>query len=188
MSEAPAWEALAKMREVHPRFAHYVLRNACGLPPCPQTPRDRGVARRATGATSRPSSTRTSSKAVVFDLSISSAEFRTPAETLSTATMTPRLFTRMREAGTNVGIGRYDEARLVYGGDAFAGTAGEHPERRTVHIAVDLFMEPGSPVFAPLPGRVHALRDNAARFDYGPTVILEHAPEGAPASTRSTGT
>ncbi len=179
VSEAPAWEALARMREVHPRFAHYVLRNACGLPPCPQTP-----AIEAWLAANRREMGRVVdadlSRAVVFDLSISSPEFRTPAETLSTATMTPRLFTRMREAGTPVGIGRYDEARLVYGGDAFAGSAGEHPERRTVHIAVDLFMEPGSPVFAPLPGRVHAVRDNAARFDYGPTVILEHAPEGAP--------
>ena len=64
--------------------------------------------------------------------------------------------------------------------DAFAGPGGEHPERRTVHIAIDIFMEPGSPVRAPLPGRVHSVRDNAARLDYGPTVILEHAPEGAP--------
>ncbi len=64
--------------------------------------------------------------------------------------------------------------------DAFAGSGGEHPERRTVHIAIDIFMAPGSPVLAPLAGRVHGVRDNAARLDYGPTVILEHSPEGAP--------
>jgi 4-aminobutyrate aminotransferase-like enzyme/Ser/Thr protein kinase RdoA (MazF antagonist) len=179
VSEASAWEALAKMRAVHPRFAHYALRSACGFPPCPQTPAleawlaaHRGRMHCVVDADL--------ARAVVFDLSVASPEFHTPEETLSTATMTPHLFSRMREAGTDVGIGRYEEVRLVYGGDAFAGTAGEHPERRTVHIAVDIFMEPGSPVFAPLPGRVHAVRDNAARFDYGPTVILEHALEGAP--------
>ncbi len=179
VSEAPAWEALSRMRDVHPRFAHYALRNACGQVPCPRTPAIEAwlAGHREEMA---PVVAADLAKALVFDLSVASPEFRTPEETLSTATMAPRLFTRMRERGTDAGIGRYDEARLVYGGDAFAGAAGEHPERRTVHIAVDIFMEPGSPVFAPLPGRVHAVRDNAVRFDYGPTVILEHAPEDAP--------
>ena len=85
---------------------------------------------------------------------------------------------RCAPRGAPIGIGRYDEARLLYMSDAFAGSGGEHPERRTVHIAIDIFMEPGSPVLAPLPGRVHSVRDNAARLDYGPTVILEHAPAG----------
>src|SRR5262249_32152651 len=31
VSEAPAWEALARMREIHPRLAQYRLRAACGL-------------------------------------------------------------------------------------------------------------------------------------------------------------
>ena len=57
--------------------------------------------------------------------------------------MTPRIFGRMREAGASAAIGRYDEARLLYASDAFAGAAGEHPERRTVHIAVDLFLGAG---------------------------------------------
>ncbi len=179
VSEGAAWEALTKMREIHPRFAHYALRAACGLPPCPQTPAIEAwlEAHRDEMA---PVVNADLSRAVIFDLSVASPEFRTPADALSTATLSPRLFGRLREAGTDVGIGRYDEARLVYGGDAFAGAAGEHPERRTVHLAVDIFMEPGSPVFAPMPGRVHAVRDNAARFDYGPTIILEHAPADAP--------
>jgi 4-aminobutyrate aminotransferase-like enzyme len=49
-----------------------------------------------------------------------------------------------------------------------------------VHLAHDLFLEPGSPVYAPIAGRVRSVRDNAARFDYGPTVILEHTPADGP--------
>jgi len=181
VSEDSAWEALGRMAEIHPRFARAVLRHACGFPPCPQTPALERWLRSRRGEFA-PLVDVDLSRAVVFDLSVGSPEFRTPAETLDTAAMTPRLFSKMREAGTNVGIGRYDEARLVYGGDAFASASsgGEHPERRTIHIALDVFMEPGSAVYAPLAGRVHAVHDNAARFDYGPTVILEHAPEGAP--------
>ena len=87
----------------------------------------------------------------------------------------------MREAGAPAAIGRYDEARLVYQSDAFRSCSGEIPEWRTVHLGVDVFVPPGSEVFAPLPGRIHSFRDNAARLDYGPTVILEHAVDGAPA-------
>ena len=183
VSEAPAWDALGRMAEIHPRFARAALRNACGFPPCPQTPALEAWLRKHHGEFA-PVVTADLGRAVVFDLSVASPEFRTPAETLDTATMTPRLFSKMREAGTDVGIGRYDEARLIYGGDAFAAATSalgaEHPERRTVHIALDIFMDPGAPVHAPLAGRVHAVHDNAARYDYGPTVILEHAPEGAP--------
>ena len=35
ISEAPAWEALKRLAEVHPRLAHVTFREACGLPPVP---------------------------------------------------------------------------------------------------------------------------------------------------------
>ena len=179
VSEAPAWEALERMRAVHPRLAHYRLRSACGRTPCPQTPAIEAWLR---GHRSEigPVVDAPLDRAVVFDLSVGSPLFATPAETTDTPAMTAKLFAAMRARGTPVGIGRYDEARLLYMSDAFAGSGGEHPERRTVHVAIDIFMAPGSPVLAPLAGRVHGVRDNAARLDYGPTVILEHSPEGAP--------
>ncbi len=179
VSEAPAWDALERMGAVHPRLAWYRLRAACGRTPCPQTP---GIEAWLRGhrAEIGPVVDGPLEQAVVFDLSVGSPLFSTPAETTDTPAMTTKLFGAMRARGAAVGIGRYDEARLLYMSDAFAGSGGEHPERRTVHIAIDIFMEPGSPVRAPLRGRVHSVRDNVARLDYGPTVILEHAPEGAP--------
>src|SRR5206468_1109303 len=30
VSEAPAWEALERLAKIHPRFAHYTFRAACG--------------------------------------------------------------------------------------------------------------------------------------------------------------
>jgi murein DD-endopeptidase MepM/ murein hydrolase activator NlpD len=49
---------------------------------------------------------------------------------------------------------------------------GEEP--RTIHLGVDIWTEAGTPVFAPLSGKVHSFRDNAGFGDYGPTIILEH--------------
>src|SRR6202011_1867690 len=37
VSEAPAWEALERLAEIHPRFAHYTFREACGLAPVPKS-------------------------------------------------------------------------------------------------------------------------------------------------------
>jgi len=179
ISETPAWRALEAMRAIHPRLAHYTLRAACDWTPCPQTPAvEAWLAAHADEI--GPVVSTDLGNALVLDLSVASPEFETPEQATDAAVMTPRLFGRMREAGASAAIGRYDEARLLYATDAFAGMGGEHPERRTVHIAVDLFLEPGSPVLAPLPGTVHSLRDNAQRLDYGPTVILAHHPEGAP--------
>src|SRR5207253_10431479 len=36
VSEAPAWEVLERLAKIHPRFAHYTFRAACGLPAVPQ--------------------------------------------------------------------------------------------------------------------------------------------------------
>src|SRR5713226_4452733 len=37
VSEAPAWEALERLAKIHPRFAHYTFRVACGLNAIPQS-------------------------------------------------------------------------------------------------------------------------------------------------------
>ena len=51
-------------------------------------------------------------------------------------------------------------------------------ERRTIHLGIDLFMQPGSSVYAPLAGVVHSFRDNCLPLDYGPTIILQHVVDG----------
>jgi 4-aminobutyrate aminotransferase-like enzyme/Ser/Thr protein kinase RdoA (MazF antagonist)/murein DD-endopeptidase MepM/ murein hydrolase activator NlpD len=179
VSEAPAWQTLERMDAVHPRLARYRLREACGLPPCPESPAIQAWLSAHPEELGRVVDADLST-ALVFDFSPGSPELESPERSLEVAVMTPRLFGAMRKAGVRAGIGRYDEPRLFYATDAFATAGGERPERRTVHLAVDIFMEPGSPVFAPLPGRVHSLRDNAARLDYGPTIVLEHEPPNAP--------
>jgi 4-aminobutyrate aminotransferase-like enzyme len=70
--------------------------------------------------------------------------------------------------------GRYDEVRPFYTTDAYAVQGNDGPEWRTVHIGLDVFLPPGTPVLAPLDGTVHSFKDNANDRDYGPTIILEH--------------
>lgn len=70
-------------------------------------------------------------------------------------------------------VGGYDEERAIYSGPVFTPPAGAEP--RTVHLGIDIFAEAGTPVFAPLEGRIHSFQDNANPKDYGPTIIVEHA-------------
>jgi len=180
ISEAPAWCALEALAAVHPRFAQYTLRAACGLPPCPGTARlaDWLRARRQEMA---PLMAGDLTRAPVFDLSVGSPEFGSPADAADMRSLEAKLFGQMAAAQAEVGIGRYDEARLCYASDAFRGPAGEFEEWRTVHLGLDLFMAAGSPVFAPLAGRIHSFADNAARLDYGPTLLLQHERPDGPA-------
>ncbi|MGQ0603163.1 MAG: aminotransferase class III-fold pyridoxal phosphate-dependent enzyme, partial [Anaerolineales bacterium] len=93
---------------------------------------------------------------------------------LNTEALTETLFDDLRAAGTTVGIGRYDEARLIYTEPMFAAGPNPTDERRTIHIGLDVFAEAGMPVFAPLPGTVHAFANNAQKQDYGPVIVLRH--------------
>ncbi|MGL6211480.1 MAG: peptidoglycan DD-metalloendopeptidase family protein [Paracoccaceae bacterium] len=76
------------------------------------------------------------------------------------------------DQGVPYGLGAYGEQRTVYETDQFADAAS--PERRTVHLGIDVFAAIGTPVYAPLPGRVLSVTYNADPLDYGHTLILQH--------------
>lgn len=179
VSEEPAWELLEQLRDLHPNVAHYTFRHACGLPPCPQTA---GVVdwlkahAGRLGAVMGPDVDVTN--AVVFDLSVGSLDLALVEDRSDTQAFTDFLFRRVRQEQASVGIGRYDEPRLIYASDQYRVASDELPERRTIHIGLDLFLEPGSPIFAPLDGVVQSFQNNAAPLDYGPTIILEHRMAG----------
>lgn len=69
--------------------------------------------------------------------------------------------------------GGYGEDRAIYDTLIF-NPAGEEP--RTIHLGLDVFALPGTPVFTPLAGKVHSFQRNDNDKDYGPTIILEHEP------------
>ncbi len=92
--------------------------------------------------------------------------------------LTARIGESMRAAGAMAGVGGYDEARLLYSSPLFAGDGGLTDERRTIHLGIDIFMDAGVPVSAPLAGQVAVVANNSAPLDYGPVIILEHQADG----------
>ena len=175
VSEESAWDALERWGQAHPRFAHYALRETCGLVPVPKSDKVwHSISSAARSAPPVLDLDLASAPTVVFDLSVSSTFLGADPKAAETANLTEAIFRAMKHAGASVGIGRYDEARLLYSSPLFGTTANPTDERRTIHLGIDLFVEPGTPVRAPLEGSVHLVANNQAPLDYGPLVILRH--------------
>lgn len=128
----------------------------------------------------------------------SSASTSASASSSASAAAAQALPLRLR-----IGWGRYNEDRMIYTSGHFTGGApaagadtgavadGAGPlraaasdgsvrgaasdsEARTLHMGVDVELPAGSPINAPLPGRVHSWARNWAELDYGPAIVLQH--------------
>jgi 4-aminobutyrate aminotransferase-like enzyme/Ser/Thr protein kinase RdoA (MazF antagonist) len=181
ISEAPAWEALERLAKIHPRFAYYTFREACGLPAVPKSGTvQKWLAGNAGAAAGLLDVNLRTAPSLVFDLGAGSAFLGADPAAAETETLSERIFGELKKARVSVGIGRYDEARLLYTSPIFAaahGTNGDgNPtaERRTVHLGIDLFVAPSAAVYAPIEGVIHTLANNTGPLDYGPLVILRH--------------
>lgn len=73
------------------------------------------------------------------------------------------------------GIGGYLENRIVYRRSSHY-ESGESV--RCIHLGVDIWVEAGTNIYAPLDGKIHSVAINSAYGDYGGTIILEHEIEG----------
>jgi 4-aminobutyrate aminotransferase-like enzyme/Ser/Thr protein kinase RdoA (MazF antagonist) len=176
VSERPAWEALARLATIHPRFAYYTFRAACGLDAVPQSEALRmWLADNAGAAASVLDIDFRTACSLVFDLSVGSTFLGADPAAADAEVLSARTFADMRRAGAAVGIGRYNEARSLYTSALFGSSEKLTDERRTVHLGIDLQVAPGSAVRAPLDGVVHAFANNKEPLDYGPVVILRHA-------------
>jgi 4-aminobutyrate aminotransferase-like enzyme/Ser/Thr protein kinase RdoA (MazF antagonist) len=177
VSETPAWEALERLDRLNPRFAEAALRHACGRPPLAHGPRLAAWLGRVDAASVLDLDVR-GGRHLFLDLGIGSAFLGADPRAVATPELTRRIFGAMREAGAAFGVGRYAETRGIYRSPLFAG-ARPTDERRTVHLGIDLFVEPGAVVRAPLAGVVELLANNRAPQDYGPLVVLRHESDDA---------
>ncbi len=170
ISQQPIRNTLPRLAEIHPRFAEAVFRHACGLPSSGEQV-TRWLRANARAFASVMEEDLRDTPLVVFDLSISSPLISGDLKQNTEPAVTAKLFDAMAAAGVKVGVGRYDEPRLIYTSPAFATDS----EPRAIHLGIDLFAEAGTPIYAPLEGTVHAFADNAKPQDYGPVIILKHS-------------
>ncbi len=160
ISQAPIREAVPKLLAIHPHFAWYRFREACGWTPVPQSPRIEAWLRRQKDF------------APVAGAGL-------PVRHLDLSVASPQAFPQ--DAST-LYAGGYGEGRMLYESPEFGGD-NHLDERRTIHLGVDLTLPAGAEVRAPLAGVVHAFEDANQPLDYGPVVVLKHDAGGDPLFT-----
>jgi 4-aminobutyrate aminotransferase-like enzyme/Ser/Thr protein kinase RdoA (MazF antagonist) len=175
VSEAPAWEALERLAKINSRFAHYTFRHACGLSAVPQNENvQRWLGKTGRDGTSLFDADLRIAPSIVLDLSVGSEFLGANPRESETLALSRKISALTEETKVSIAIGRYDEARLLYSSPLFGEDASPLEERRTVHLGLDLFAEPGTAIRAPLNGVIHTLANNDVPLDYGPLVILQH--------------
>ncbi|HEX5439012.1 MAG TPA: aminotransferase class III-fold pyridoxal phosphate-dependent enzyme [Gemmatimonadaceae bacterium] len=193
ISQRAVRATLPRLARVPFGLAEAVFREACGLEPVAASARVRSWLRAHTAAFAPVLGIDLHTESpLVLDLSVGSPLVGADASENTEPDLTRRITGAMRDAGTRIALGRYDEPRLLYvapafrigGGDEGGGaTAVDAPslamdaEWRTIHIGLDLFADAGTPVCAPMPGTVHAVADNPAPLDYGPVIVLRHTTD-----------
>jgi 4-aminobutyrate aminotransferase-like enzyme/Ser/Thr protein kinase RdoA (MazF antagonist)/murein DD-endopeptidase MepM/ murein hydrolase activator NlpD len=175
ISQQQAWSLLEHLDAVDPMWARCVFRQACGLPACASSA---GITAWLSAHSDDVAPVLghdlRDTPLVVFDLSVGSLDIPRPEIVQETPAFGAHVERIMADSGATIGIGRYDEPRLVYVTELFRHANNWCDENRTVHLGIDLFCAAGAPVYAPLDGTVHSCANNAAAGDYGPTIILEH--------------
>ena len=178
VSQQLAFTLLRRLEDINPAFASCIFRHAAGLEPVPQH-KEIGdwIASKDYPAAS------------LFDIDIKLeprllVSIKEGAPGMEVAddpyAYSDWLSAEMCRQGATYAIGLYGEVRTCYSTEAFTNAA--CPERRSQHLGLDVFLPAGTPLYAPLAGRVYSVVDNAGHLDYGGTVILEHqAGAGGPA-------
>lgn len=115
---------------------------------------------------------KTDGRAIVLDLSEGATLYGERVAGRSVSDLSTLINRAMFAAGTDFAFGRYAEPRELYGNENFASA--ETQESRTIHMGIDLFCVPGTPICAPLDATVQYVANNDGDLDYGPLVILRH--------------
>ena len=175
LSQQPIQNTLPKLAKIHPRFALATFRLSCGLTPNQSTESIYSWLQKKTDTIAPVLGLNLESEScIVFDLGIGSPLVDVNNKGNAENTLTRRLFKKMQESKARVGIGQYNESRLLYtpplgNNDDFSAS-----DNRTIHIGMDIIAEPDTPVYAPLSGTIYLSENNTQQTGDGPVIILHH--------------
>ena len=184
ISQKPAWEFLEgiqnvesiKRKSVNPELISARLRAACGLPITDAAPRILAWLDQNRGCF-----------APIMGEDLINAPLGSLSVENSTSPVNP-FDMPLAEAATvgqeyddsgKIWLGYYHEPRLVYTAKAFRKGPWKASDRRTVHLAVDVFAPAGTTIYSPMAATVVAAEYRPDHLDYGGVIILRHeTPEG----------
>ncbi len=181
ISQQAIRRTLPALTQIQPRFAEATFRTACGISASESAANLKTWLKNHQDdfgpVMAEPFSAQNSTG---IDLSVGSPLYPNQPNSLSEPVLTARIFDHIQTGAAQYGVGGYLEARYAYTCPAFSTGASILDEHRTIHLGIDIFARPGTPVFAPLDGEIYRFANHASPYDYGPVLILAHAPHNGP--------
>ncbi|MEO1259896.1 MAG: aminotransferase class III-fold pyridoxal phosphate-dependent enzyme [Bacteroidota bacterium] len=171
VSEKPAWDLLKKLRSIPPELAYYTFRDTCGMEACPQKELFKKL---ISDVNLHPVVDFQNKQVTTLDLSVGSLDLGNNNNFATINKFEKTINSILEENNAEFGIGGYGEVRPFYTTDAYKVEGNNGAQWRTVHLGIDVWAAAGTPVCAPLAGKIFGVFDNAGDCNYGPTIILEH--------------
>ena len=166
ISENNAWDLIRKLHKVDPYFFIAIIRDICNLEPISDFSKKLQLLKsQQFGNLFDFDLNNVNKKIVNFDKS--SFLLKSNPSNKKLDNLVGKFLKK------DIGIGLYKETRKVYKSNHYISSL-NLLERRDVHLGIDIFVEENTPIKSPLNGKVIILHNNNFKYDYGPTVILEH--------------
>ena len=176
ISEKPAWDVLKKWFLLSSDFANYAFRNACEFTVHPNEKKfSAWVSKQSFTLTELfPSIQKNDIEHI--DLSVSSSWIGHQKD-MNLDSFQFKINTLQAEHSDKILAGGYLEPRSIYTSTAYDKIGNYGRESRTIHLGIDFWLPPNTPVHALLDGKIIVAVNDAGDKGYGGLVILKHSIE-----------
>ena len=174
ISEKPAWEVLRKWITIHPDFAYYSFRNACGFTAHPNEEKFYTWARKQDFTVKELFPTVNTNEITPLDLSVSSTWIGHEKEFNDLDIFDFKIQQLQKQNPNTIIAGGYLEPRFIYSAPTYDTVGNKGKESRTIHIAVDYWLPAQTPVHTFMDGEVVCATNDAGYKEYGGLIILKH--------------
>lgn len=174
ISEKPAWEVLKKWYEVHPEFAYYSFREACGYSAHPKEQDFKDWAVKNDFSLDQLFPSVKKNDIHLLDLSGSSSWVGHRTEFNDLDLFQFKIDKLQKEHPNKIIAGGYLEPRPIYTSTAYDKIGNYGRESRTIHLGVDFWLPENTPVHALFDGEVVIATNDVGDKEYGGLIVLKH--------------
>ncbi len=174
ISEKPAWEILKKWYLIHPNFATYSFRDACGFIAHPAQKNFEKWAATMNFSLTDLFPTIAKNEVYHLDLSVSSAWIGHQKEFNDLELFQFKIDQLQKTHSTKIIAGGYLEPRPIYTSTEYDTIGNNGRKSRTIHLGIDYWLPTNTPVHALFDGEVVIAANDAGNKEYGGLVVLKH--------------
>ena len=168
---------MKKWRVIHPDFAEFSFRSACGFSAHPNEEKFKEWATKNTFLLSDVFPTVNKNEAHHIDMSVSSKWIGHQQEFNDLDLLQFKIDQLQKEVATKIIAGGYLEPRALYTSTAYDKVGNKGRESRSIHLGIDYWLPEYTPVHALFEGEVVIAVNDAGEKEYGGLVVLKHQIE-----------